>query len=162
MATTERARIKVRPATRMDRAELVVFLQQLQDAERSMHPSRLPGDEVAEAYYEMLTGRQADILIAEAEGRPIGLVAGWLDEDADPLQSSQWRRHGLVSDLFVASDHRGRGIAQVLLQAMSERLRARGARRLRICSLAANAPAVSAYRRFGFEPFEISFDKPLS
>jgi ribosomal protein S18 acetylase RimI-like enzyme len=155
-------RIVIRPAGRADRAILVAFLQQLQDAERAIHPSRLPGVEVADAYYETLTGRQADILIAESEGRPVGFVAGWLDEDPDPLQSADWRRHGAISDLFVTSDHRGEGVGQRLLRAISDRLQARGARRLRICSLASNAPAVAAYHRFGFTPFEITLDKPLS
>jgi hypothetical protein len=49
----------------------------------------------------------------------------------------------------------------MLLQAMSERLRERGVRHLRICAIAPNA-AISVYRRFGFEPYEITFDKPLT
>jgi GNAT superfamily N-acetyltransferase len=109
-------RIVIRPAARADRATLVGFLQQLQDAERAIHPSRLPGVAVADAYYETLTGRQADILIAESEGRPVGFVAGWLDEDPDPLQSDDWRRHGAISDLFVTSGHRGKGVGQRLLR----------------------------------------------
>ena len=151
----------IRPAAYSDRAILIDFIRQLQDTERDMHPSRLPGEEVAEAYYERLLGRPADILIAESRGRAIGFVAGWLDEDDDPLQTSEWRRHGWIADLFVAVDHRGRGFAQRLLEAMSNRLREQGAERLRICAVAPNGPAIAAYRLFGFKPFEIIFDKPL-
>jgi GNAT superfamily N-acetyltransferase len=154
--------ITIRSAGADDREILTDFIRQLQDAERDVHASRLPGEEVAEAYYGKLIGRPAAILIAESAGRPVGFVAGWLDEDRDPLQTIEWRRHGLISDLFVALDHRGRGIAQRLLQAMSDRLRREGAKRLRICAVAPNAPAIAAYRRFGFEPFEIVFDKRLS
>ena len=155
------ANITVRPATPADGAILIGFIRELQNAERAIHPSRLPGEEVAEAYYDMLIARPAHILLAEGAGHPVGFVAGWLDEDEDPLQAPAWRRHGWISDLFVAVDHRGRGVAQQLLQAMSDVLQAAGAERLRIGAIAANAPAAAAYRRFGFEPFEITFDKPL-
>jgi hypothetical protein len=42
--------ITIRPAGADDRDTLLDFLRQLQDAERGMHPSRLPGAVVAEAY----------------------------------------------------------------------------------------------------------------
>jgi GNAT superfamily N-acetyltransferase len=78
------------------------------------------------------------------------------------LQTDEWRRHGYISDIFVAPRWRRRGIGHSLLQAMSARLWKKGARRLRICALAANPTATEAFRRFGFAPFEITFDKPLS
>jgi GNAT superfamily N-acetyltransferase len=153
--------ITIRVACPDDRDVLIAFVRRIQDAERAMHPSRLPGEEVAEAYFDALVARPAEMLVAEDRGRPVGFVAGWLDEDDDPLQTREWRRHGLISDLFVAADHRGEGVAQLLLGAMADRLRELGAGRLRICAVAPNDSAIAAYRRFGFEPFEITFDKPL-
>jgi ribosomal protein S18 acetylase RimI-like enzyme len=153
--------ITIRPRTAEDRQALLGFIHALQEAERAMHESRLPGDEVAGLCYEKLLDRGAEILIAEIEGEPVGFVSGWLDEDDDPLQTAEWRRHGYVSDVFVAPEWRGRGIGQQLLRAMGDRLRDQGARRLRICALAANETAVDAFRRFGFAPFEITFDRPL-
>jgi ribosomal protein S18 acetylase RimI-like enzyme len=145
-----------------DRGAMLGFIRELQEAERAMHESRLPGDEVAELCYARLLDRGAEILIAEMAGEPVGFVAGWLDEDDDPLQTDEWRRHGYVSDVFVAPRWRRRGIGRLLLQAMSTRLQGKGARRLRICALAANQTAIDSFRRFGFTPFEITFDKPLS
>jgi ribosomal protein S18 acetylase RimI-like enzyme len=152
----------IRARTVADRQLLLGFIRELQEAERAMHDSRLPGDEVAELCYERLLERGAEILIAEIEGEPVGFVSGWLAEDDDPLQTSEWRRHGYVSDIFVAPPWRGGGIGRQLLQAMSDRLQEKGARRLRICALAANGTAIAAFRRFGFGPFEITFDKPFS
>ena len=144
-----------------DRQIMLGLIRELQEAERAIHESRLPGDEVAELCYGRLLDRAAEILIAEVDGQPVGFVSGWLDEDADPLQTSEWRRHGHVSDLFVAAPWRGRGIGQQLLKAIGQRLQRMGARRLRICTLAVNAKAVESFRRFGFAPFEITFDRPL-
>ena len=117
--------------------------------------------EVAELCYEGLLDRGAEILIAEAGGEPVGFVAGWMDEDDDPLQTTEWRRHGYVSDVFVVAEWRRRGVGQHLLWAIANRLREKGARRLRICTLAANGAAIDAFCRFGFQPFEITFDRPL-
>ncbi|HET6519163.1 MAG TPA: GNAT family N-acetyltransferase [Geminicoccaceae bacterium] len=154
--------VRVRPAEPSDEDALIAFLRDLQDAERAIHPSRLPGREVDRFYYDRLRERGADILIAEHDGRPVGLVAGWLDVDDDPLQTPEWRRHGYVSDLFVAGPWRGRGVAQLLLRAIADLLRDRGARRLRIGALCVNDPALAAFRRFGFEPFEVVLDLPLA
>jgi GNAT superfamily N-acetyltransferase len=154
--------VRIRPAEPSDEDTLIAFLRDLQDAERAMHPSRLPGCEVDRFYYDRLRERGADILIAEHDGRPVGLVAGWLDMDDDPLQTPEWRRHGYVSDLFVAGPWRGGGVAQLLLRAIADLLRDRGARRLRIGALCVNEPALAAFRRFGFEPFEVVLDRPLA
>lgn len=35
----------------------------------------------------------------------------------------------------------------------------RGVTRIRICALAANGPALSAYTRAGFEPYEVAYEK---
>ena len=154
--------VHIRPAEPADEEALIAFLRELQDAERAMHPSRLPGREIDRFYYDRLRERGADMLVAEEGGRPVGFVAGWLDVDADPLQSLEWRRHGYVSDLFVAGPWRRRGVAQLLLRAITDLLRDRGARRLRIGALCVNEPALAAFRRFGFEPFEVVLDRPLA
>jgi len=153
--------VTIRPHRPGDSEVLRGFIHALQEAERAMHPSRLPADAVTEAYERSLGDRNAEILIAELDSAPVGFVAGWLEVDDDPLQTMTWRRHGWISDLFVAPPYRGRGIAQELLGALSDRLQAQGATRLRICALAVNAPSIAAFRRFGFTPFEITFDKPL-
>jgi ribosomal protein S18 acetylase RimI-like enzyme len=152
----------IRAHTGADRQAMLGFIRELQEAERAMHESRLPGDEVAELCYARLLDQGAEILVAEMAGEPVGFVAGWLDEDDDPLQTDEWRRHGYISDIFVAPSCRRRGIGRSLLQAMSALLQGKGARRLRICALAANRTAIDSFRRFGFAPFEITFDKPLS
>lgn len=153
--------VAVRHADAADEAVLLAFLRALQDAERALSPSRRPGHEVERLYYDRLRTTGSHILIAERAGRAVGFVAGRRMLDDDDLQVMAWRAHGYVSDLFVVADQRGRGVAQVLLSAIAERLRAEGARRLRIGSLSANAAALAAYRRFGFRPFEIVLDLEL-
>jgi GNAT superfamily N-acetyltransferase len=68
---------------------------------------------------------------------------------------------GFISDSYVLSRWRGKEIAQQLLGAIENHLRAQGARRLRIHSLARNAAALAACRGCGFDPLEIVLEKPL-
>ena len=151
----------IRPARPDDRPALIEFNRALQEAERSMHPSRLPGNEVAAFAYQRLLDQHAEILIAEAAGKPVGFVSGWIAEDDDPLQTGEWRRHGYISDIFVASEWRRKRVAQILLDAIAALLESLGAKRLRICALACNSAAIESFKRFGFEPFEVTFDKVL-
>jgi ribosomal protein S18 acetylase RimI-like enzyme len=153
--------IIVRDATAADEATLLGFLRDLQDAERVLCASRRPGHEVDRFCYDGLLNSGAHILLAEDEDRAIGFVAGRLKVDSDELQVEAWQAHGHISDLFVIPVYRGRGVAQLLLRAMADRLRGEGAGRLRIGALSANKTAVKAYEQFGFQPFEVRLDIEL-
>ena len=154
-------RLEIRDARPDDTATLIGFLADLQDAERAVHPSRLPGAEIAASCLDRLADKQAQVLIAEVAGRPVGLVAGWVAVDEDMLQTPDWRHHGWISDLYVVPERRGERVAGRLLSAIADRLKRLGARRLRICSLSCNDAALAAYRRFGFRPFETTLDMAL-
>jgi ribosomal protein S18 acetylase RimI-like enzyme len=146
----------VRDATPGDEAILLEFLCALQEAERALCPSRRPGHEVDRLCYRELLEDGVQVLLAEVAGQPIGFVAGRLAVDSDVLQQAAWRPHGHVSDLYVVPARRGKGVARLLLEAMSGRLRGMGARRLTIGVLSVNEVAIKSYRRFGFEPFRMS------
>ncbi len=154
-------RLEIRDARPDDTATLIGFIADLQDAECALHPSRRPGADVAASCFDRLADKQAQILMAEAGGRPAGFVAGWIAMDPDWLQTPDWRHHGWISDLYVVPGHRGERIAGRLLHAVANRLSSMGAQRLRIGSLSSNGPALAAYRRFGFQPFEITLDMEL-
>ena len=154
--------IVVRDADAADEATLLGFLRDLQDAERALCASRRPGHEVDRCCYDCLLKVGAHILLAEDEGRAVGFIAGRLKVDDDALQVAAWPLHGHVSDLFVLPEYRGHGVAQRLLQAMVDQLRGEGAGRVRIGALSANRAAITAYERFGFEPFEVLLDMNLA
>lgn len=54
---------------------------------------------------------------------------------------------------------RGRGVVAHLLAAAEAHLRALGVRRIRIGVLAANASALRAYAKHGFEAYEVVMEK---
>lgn len=151
----------VRDAVPGDEAIMLAFLRALQEAERALYPSRRPRHEVDRLCYDTLLEAGVQVLLAEVTDRPIGFVAGKLAVDGDVLQQAAWRPHGHISDLYVEPAWRGKGVARLLLEAMTGRLRGLGAKRLTIGVLSVNEAAIRSYRRFGFEPFRMSLELDL-
>jgi ribosomal protein S18 acetylase RimI-like enzyme len=153
----------LRPYRDADRAAVIEALVGLQDHEVALHDTRRPGRQVAEPYLARLLdtlARQAGaIVVAEADGRFAGFVAGYVAEDDQLAETADSNRHGYVSDIFVVPERRGGGLAQALLAAAERHLAATGITRVRIGVLAANRMAGRAYEKHGFEPYEVVYEK---
>jgi len=157
--------IVLRPFAASDRRTLVGFAEALQDNERALHASRRPGKEVSRAYVDDLLknviGKRGMIAIAERDGVPVAFVACWAESENDPLLRGPHRTVVQVTDVYIVPEERGRGLARRLLAAAEEHARQLGIGRLLIGALAANEMAIAAYRRYGFQPYEILFEKPV-
>ena len=155
--------IVVRAVESSDKNIIIEMLQSLQDYERALHPGRRPGADVAEFRYKRITDAAENfngaVLVAIEKSEIVGLTAGWMIIDEDQLQDMEHREHGYISVLFVSPEHRGKDIAQKLLNSIEQHLVSVGANRLSINTLARNGPAVTASRAAGFEPFEMKLEK---
>ncbi|MBR1586046.1 MAG: GNAT family N-acetyltransferase [Clostridia bacterium] len=90
---------------------------------------------LTEAYFRRKfvesNGCEADnLLVAEAEGRAVGMIHGVAPETF-PLGRPG---NAYLTCLLVQRDHRGRGVGTALLNALSARMKARGAQTLYISS----------------------------
>ncbi len=137
---------------------------ELQEHERGIEASLLPGEEIADGYLDRMFSRCAAldgrVFVAEVEGGLCGFVCVWgkvspeeLDEDPRP--------YAYVSDLVVSAPHRRRGIGRQLLDHAEAYARTVGAGRLRIGVLAGNADAWRLYRACGFEDYLVQLRKGL-
>ena len=156
--------LAIRPATSADRENLRGAIVELQNFERALHPSRPPGDEIADAYLDWMLAqaeKSGAVLIAEEDGRFSGFVAGWVEESENIAETPSSNRFGYVSDIWVAPAFRGRGLAARLLAAIEGHLRPAGVEYLRLNVLAANASARASYERAGFIPYEVTYEKRL-
>lgn len=79
--------------------------------------------------------------VAETDGEVAGLVAGMPAAD-----------HREVISMWVAQDHRGRGVADALLEAVTRWAEADGATGLCLAVAAGNDRARRFYERAGFAP----------
>jgi len=119
--------------------------------EISTDPARLDVDQIhrwlsEDAYWALGRTREAvERSIAHSlnfgaydDGRLVGYARLVTDE-----ATFAW-----LCDVYVAPDHRGRGVGNALMDAVDDRLRGLGVRR----AMLATADAHALYARYGFEP----------
>jgi ribosomal protein S18 acetylase RimI-like enzyme len=152
----------IRPARLADRPALRRAIVELQDYERRHHDTRLPGEAIADRYLDWMWRRAADdgiVLVADIAGSFAGFVAGWVEQATNVAETAESNRFGLVSDICVMPDFRGHRLAERLLCALEQHLRATGIARLRVSVLAANASARRSYEHAGFSAYEVVYEK---
>jgi ribosomal protein S18 acetylase RimI-like enzyme len=156
--------LTIRAAAPSDDPELRRAVIELQHHESCLHPSRVKGDQIADAYLDWMQERAAEhgaVLVAELDGAFVGFVAGWVEETSHIEETPESNRFGYISDICVLSAYRGRRIASRLLHAMELRLRGEGVTRARLFTLAANRSARASYERSGYAAYEVVYEKPL-
>jgi GNAT superfamily N-acetyltransferase len=82
------------------------------------------------------------MLVAEDEGRPLGLAFGLFDKEH--------AKTGHVGGMWVEPEARGKGAGQALLAAVIEWARTRRLERLILWVTEGNEPATRLYERLGF------------
>jgi ribosomal protein S18 acetylase RimI-like enzyme len=155
----------VRAAQLSDRSHLRQAVIELQEHERRLHATRLPGEQIADAYLDWLLRRAEQgglIAVAEANGEFAGFAAGAIEDDDTITETADSNRYGLVSDVCVLPAYRGSRIAAKLIAALEEHFRRAGVSRMRIGALAANQPARAAYEYAGFVAYEIIYEKLIA
>ena len=159
------ADVEIRPARADDRATLLRFVGGFQDYERGLHPNRRPAAEVTEGYLaEMereMAANHGALFMAELSGEAVGYVCCYAGHDDDMMIHAEARPHGYVSDVFVAPEHRGRGVGAALLAAAEDYLAGLGFNQVRLAVLAANADARAVYEKRGYRAYEVIYEKPL-
>lgn len=154
----------IRPYVDADRPAVIDALTALQDHERAMHDTRLPGHGRTEAYFDKLlpelAANSGAMFVAETAGQFAGLVAGMIESYDLDLETPDSCVYGYCSDIYVAPTFRGTGLAQMLLDVLERQLAAQAPiARLRINVLAVNRIACRAYERAGFVPYEIMYER---
>lgn len=154
----------IRPYAEADRPAVIDALIALQEHERAMHDTRLPGAGRTEIYFDKLlkelAARDGGIFVAEAAGRFAGLVTGLIESYDMDLETPDSCVYGYCSDIYVAPEFRGTGLAPMLLDVMERHLAAQAPiERFRINVLAVNRIACRAYERAGFVPYEVTYER---
>jgi GNAT superfamily N-acetyltransferase len=85
-------------------------------------------------------------LLAEVDGRPVGLAWGRI-EASEPDVANLYQ-------MWVAPSHRRRGAGSMLLEAVIAWAKAKGANYLDLGVTYRDSPALRLYRRAGFKPVE--------
>jgi len=150
-----------------DKKSVVAGISDLQEVERTMSDTRLPGSEVALKYFDHLQKELAEkrgaIFVARAEGKVIGFIACMIEHDDTPAETSESTTYGYISDAYVAPEYRGRGVFSELNQKAEEYLtNFPEVKLIRISVLANNESAVKAYEKSGYKVEDIRLSKRVS
>jgi len=121
-----------------------------------------PGDDPEAGYGWFLREQMSDdeslVLVADRAGEVVGYVYAGIE----PLSWKELRDEcGFVHDLLVAEDARGLGVAQQLLDAAFDWLRARGMPRVVLWTAEQNATAQRAFTRAGFRRTMVEMTREL-
>ena len=149
----------IRPATDADKEQVIENQVASQNEEASFHPSRQSGEAIKGVAWQMIYARHGVVLVAEHEGAIIGHVGGAHAHDPSPFFLPEWQHYALIFDLFVLPEFRRHHVGAKLVEAMEERLRAAGAKTIRIIALSGNQAAQDLYADAGFRPYEIIMEK---
>ena len=97
------AAVVIRPYRETDRAAVISAEIDLQEYERTLHDTRLPGAAVMEAYFDGLqqqvAAQSGAILVAEDDGRLLGLVACVVVHDDIVAETADSNVHGYITDI---------------------------------------------------------------
>ncbi|MEL6979961.1 MAG: GNAT family N-acetyltransferase [Pseudomonadota bacterium] len=182
--------VAIEAAAAADRPAIIALISALQAHERRLERGDAGADQTPEAHFEALArwvrreGGGALVARDAAGGRDgareaplaarsvIGVVIYGLEPSApaaagrslssfSAIESGGPARVGVISDLFICAEHRGRGLGRALVAAAEEALRDLGAQRVEITALASNEAAQETYEALGYAAFTITYSRPL-
>lgn len=135
----------IRPATAADVPDIAALIRALADYEKLSHEVVL--DEAT--LRDQLFGPRpfAEVLMAEADGRPVGFALFFHN------YSTFLAKPGIyLEDVFVMPEYRGRGLGKGLLIALAKLAAERGCGRLEWAVLDWNEPSIQFYKSLGAVP----------
>jgi ribosomal protein S18 acetylase RimI-like enzyme len=128
--------IVVRLATPEDLPDLRSAMVELQEHERRLAATRLPGEQIAAPYLARLQRETAEkrgaILVAESDGVFAGFAAGWIIERDHIPETDESNRFGYLSDICVMPAFRGKRIEHRLIAAIESHFSRAGVTRFRL------------------------------
>ncbi|MDU0354504.1 GNAT family N-acetyltransferase [Paraglaciecola aquimarina] len=141
--------ILIRPAERADLPLLKDFEQAIIKTERPFN-NCLKADHFC--YYDigaLIDSSRSTVMVAESDGKIIGSGYARIRDSKAHLVHDQ---HIYLGFMYVAESVRGQGINQLVINALIAWGQERGFRDFYLEAYAQNAPALSAYKKIGFEP----------
>jgi GNAT superfamily N-acetyltransferase len=139
------APVSLRLAASADVPEILAFIRALAAYERLLDEVVATEDGLRSALFGPRP--YAEVVVAEAGGRPIGFALFFHTFSTFLGQPGIY-----LEDLFVVSEARGRGVGRMLLGFLARLAVERGCGRVEWAVLDWNAPAIGFYERIGARP----------
>lgn len=164
MSPSDRPIALLRAATRSDAIAIGELGGVLVRLHHEFDPARFipPTEETARGYGEYVRRQVGKpnvvVVVAERDGVVVGYA--WGSADGYDYMSLRGPA-GVIIDIVVDAAHRGQGVGRMLLEGLTDRLAALGARQFVLSTAARNAPAQQLFERAGFRRTMIEMTRDL-
>lgn len=138
--------IQIRPAVAGDSETIYNFILAMARYEKLEGEVDTTAEKLHKALFEE---KQAEVLIAESEGVPIGFALYFHN-----FSTFRGQRGLYLEEIFVLEEHRNKGCGKVLFRELIRIAVERKCRRMEWVVLDWNAPAIALYRSLGALPME--------
>jgi RimJ/RimL family protein N-acetyltransferase len=147
-------KITTRPATTADLPTLLRFEQGVISAERPMDPTIRDGPIHYYDLNKMLASPHIHLVVAETgEGTLVGSAYARIDPSRHYLKHTH---HAYCGFMYVEPAYRGKGVNQLIIDALKAWARSQNLTELRLDVYTTNDTAIRAYEKAGFTPYLIN------
>lgn len=106
-----------------------------------------------EQWMQKMAGKdEAAFLVAEEDGAVVGFLLGIIQDEYAMYRTG---RYGMIHELWVEPESRGKGVATALLEGALERFRQAGVAQARLDTAAENHAAQQLFAKVGFRPSQL-------
>lgn len=135
-----------------DLAQIIGFKKQ--SAMASFKGQTLKVDRFAARLTESAKKDPGMIRVLESNGRIAGYI--WVG-----MSEGDFGKHGILHQLFIHEDFRGRGLAQALVKDAEKYLKRKGAKKMEIMVTGTNCSAYKLYKKLKYKDTRILMEKML-
>lgn len=161
--------ITIRDYSENDLAFVKTSFENLHDYVVSIDPEKrirkMPGymDTFFGNFQNNIKNNNGAIYIAEHVGKPVGFIAGFVadKQSEENLLEVIPSQLGIISDLYLASDYRGKGIGKKLMQSIETYLTEKKCDAIWIDTNGFNTHALHLYKTVGFSEREVGLMKKI-
>lgn len=141
--------ITTRKAQPSDLDILLSFEQGIITAERPFDPTLKDGEIHYYDLAKMIAASDVEVIVAELNGEVIGSGYARIIQSKDYLKHN---RHCYLGFMYVKPEYRGKGVNNLVLEALKQWTLDQGINELRLEVYNDNQPAIRAYEKAGFTP----------
>lgn len=142
-------KIIARKAQPSDLNTLLSFEQGIITAERPFDSTLKEGEIHYYDLAKLIDDPSFEVIVAELDGEVIGSGYARITRSKDYLKHD---RHCYLGFMYVKPEHRGKGVNNLVLEALKQWTRSQGVNELRLEVYNDNQPAIRAYKKAGFTP----------
>jgi ribosomal protein S18 acetylase RimI-like enzyme len=149
-----------------DKEALLKGIEGIQETERVVTDTRLPGAEIAEPYLLELEketkAKSGAIFVAKSGSDTAGFIACWVEREENVAETPESNTYGYISDAYVAPEYRNQGVFKKLNEQAEAHLKQNEeVKIIRINVLADNVTALKAYENTGYKPETITLMRKI-